>query len=93
MQQSEEVAHLEHLAGELNRRGLSAEVITSGRRPCVKVANPDTPQLNERVFCDRGNDEAWAYWWPWRQPIGSVDDLETVIGRIAVVLRSVEGRS
>jgi hypothetical protein len=28
---------------------------------------------------------------PWRQPIGSVDDLETVTGKITVVLRSVEG--
>lgn len=92
MQQSEEVTHLEHLAAGLARHGLSTQVITGGRRPFVKVANTDTPQLNERVFCDRGDDGAWGYWWPWRQPIGSVDDLETVIRKITAVLRSVEGQ-
>ena len=89
----EELTHLERLAAELTQHGLSAQVITKGRRLCVKVANPDTPQLNERVLCDRADDGSWCYWWPWKQPIGSVDDLELVVGKIAAVLRSVGGGS
>jgi hypothetical protein len=92
-QGSEEVIHLERLAAELARHGLSAQVVTSGRQPCVKAANPNTPQLNERVLCDRGGDGAWCYRWPWQQPIGLVDDLQKVAGKITAVLRSVEGQS
>ena len=93
MQQSEEVTHLERLAAELAQRGLTAQVVTSGRRPHVKAANPDTPQLTERVLRDRGGDNAWCYRWPWQQPIGPVGDLGTVADKIAAVLRSVEGQS
>jgi hypothetical protein len=89
----EELTHLERLAAELTQRGLSAQVITEGQRPCVKAANPDTPQLNERVLCDRADDGSWCYRWPWKQPIGSVDDLDLVVGKIEAVLRSVEGGS
>jgi hypothetical protein len=89
---SEDIAYLEQLAGELARRGLSAAVIVKGRRPCVKVANPDTPALNERVFCDQAADGSWCFWWPWRRPIGSADDLGAVAGKIMTVLRSVQGQ-
>lgn len=90
---NEEVTHLESLAAELNRRGLNARVVARGARPYVMAANPDTPELNERVQCRRADDESLCFWWPWRQPIGSVDDLETVAGKITAVLRSVESQS
>lgn len=90
---SEEVANLEHLAAELSQRRPTVQVITSARRPYPNVANTDTPQLGEQVTCQRDGDSAWCYWWSWRQPIGPVHDLETVAGKIAAVLRPVEGRS
>jgi hypothetical protein len=92
-QGSEEVIHLERLAAELGRRGLDAQIVAKGSRPCLKVANPGTPELNERVLCRRAEDQSLCFWWPWQQAIGSVDDLETVAGKITAVLRSVEGGS
>ena len=85
--------YLRRLAEELAKHGFAIELRLGSRQSFLKVANPGTPQLNERVFCHQAEDGSWCYWWPWRQPIGSVEDLETVIGRIAAVLRSVEGRS
>ena len=90
---SEEVGHLERLRAELNRHGLGAELVTKGKRSYIKVANVDTPELNERVFCRPAEDHGVCFWWPWRQPIGSVDDLDAVVGKIAAVLRSVQGQS
>ena len=89
---SEEVEYLGRLRAELNRHGLAAELVTKGKRSYLKVANMDTPKLNERVFCRPAEDHRVCFWWPWRQPIGSVDDLDAVVGKIAAVLRSVEGQ-
>lgn len=89
---SEEVEHLERLRAELKRRGLGAQLVTKGKEPYLKVANSDTPELNERVFCRPAEDHSVCFWWPWRQPIGSVDDLDVVVGKIAAVLRSVQGQ-
>jgi hypothetical protein len=89
---SEEVKHLEQLAAELTKRRLTAQVVT-GRRPYLKVASVESPQLNERVFCEQGGDETWRYSWPWRQAIGPVDDLNAVILKITAVLRPIEGSS
>jgi hypothetical protein len=88
---SEEITHLVRLAAELTRLGLDAQAVTRGIRPHVKAANPDTPELNERVFCRPAEDHSLCFWWPWQQPIGPVDDLHTVASKIAAVLRSVEG--
>ena len=87
----EKLTYLERLAEELGRREFTTQLGGGYKHPYLRVANPDTPELNERVLCDQAEDSSWSYWWPWRQPIGSVDDLETVTGKIAAVLRSVEG--
>jgi hypothetical protein len=92
-QRDEQLAHLERLAGELSKRGLTAELGGGIRHPSLRAANPDIPRLSERVLCDRAEDGSWCYWWPWRQPIGSVDDLELAVTKIAAVLRSVEGQA
>jgi len=89
---SEEVEHLERLRAELNRHGLDAQLVTKGKRSHLKVANADTPEINERVFCQLAEDHTACFWWPWRQPIGAVDDLDAVVGKIAAVLRSVQGQ-
>jgi hypothetical protein len=89
---NEIAAHLGTLATELRSRGLDARVITKGPQPYVKAANPNTPELNERVLCRRADDDSLCFWWPWQQPIGSVDDLETVADKITEVLRSVESQ-
>jgi hypothetical protein len=90
----EELAHLERLRAELGQYGLNAQLITKRNQPpYLKVANQEIPKLNERVLCMPAEDQTLCFWWPWRQPIGSVDDIGAVIGKIASVLRSVEGRS
>jgi hypothetical protein len=45
------------------------------------------------VLCRPAEDGSWCFWWPWQQPIGSVDDIEAVSSKIIGVLRSVEGAS
>ncbi len=92
MEQYEEMGkHLARLAEELVKREFTARLTGTGRHSYVRVANPDAPTLNERVLCAPAADGSWCFWWPWRQPIGSVDDLETVVGKITAVLRAVEG--
>lgn len=87
----QQLVHLEQLAKELKQRGFSVELVGKLTKPFLKVANAETPTLNERVLCYQADDGSWVLWWPWKQPIGSVDDLEVVIEKISVVLRSVEG--
>jgi hypothetical protein len=87
----EQLGHLERLADELKQRGFTTELVGAISKPYLRVANADTPSLNERVQCDRADDNSWVFWWPWKQPIGSVDDLDSVVGKIAAVIRSVEG--
>ena len=87
----ERLAHLERLAEKLTTSGFTAELASQISTPCLTVANARQPTLNERVLCERADNGSWSYWWPWQQPIGSVEDLELVIDRIAIVLRSVEG--
>jgi hypothetical protein len=84
---------LERLASELTKRGFSASVTASGNRAHLQATNPDSPTLTERVYCQTAPDESWCFWWPWRQPIGSVDDPEMVAGKIMTVLRSVQSPS
>jgi hypothetical protein len=86
-----QVTHLERLAEQLNGQGFTAELVGTVSKPYLRIANADTPTLNERVLCYQMDDESWVFWWPWKQPIGLVDDLELVVGKIAAVLRSVEG--
>jgi len=86
----EQLAHLQRLARELTQQEFTAEVITAAK-PYLKVANASTPTLNERVRCEQADDGTWVFWWPWHQPIGSVEDVEAVAGKITAVLRSVEG--
>lgn len=89
---SEEVTQLERLQTELSKLGLDAKLITKGSRSYLKIANRVTPELNERVLCWPAEDQSLCFWWPWGQPIGSVDDLEAVVDKVAAVLRSVEGQ-
>lgn len=85
------LTHLERLATELQRQGFTAQLNGAVSKPCLQVANADTPTLNERVYCEPAADDSWVFWWPWKQPIGSAADLPGVIAKIAAVLRSVEG--
>jgi hypothetical protein len=89
----EQLAHLDRLASALQPQSHTAEVIRTASRPYLKVANAGTPELNERVLCGRAGDGSWVFMWPWKQPIGSVDDLNTVVGKIAEVLRPVVGET
>jgi hypothetical protein len=87
----EQLIHLRRLAEELAGRDFTAEVSGPAGSPYLKVTNPGHPRLSERVLCRPAPDGTWCFWWPWRQPIGAVDDVATVIQKITTVLRSVEG--
>ena len=89
----EQLTRLQELADELTGRGLTARLLDTASPPCVKVTNPDSSELTERVLCRPAGDGSWCFWWPWQQPIGSVEDLAAVAGKIVTVLRSVEGAS
>jgi hypothetical protein len=86
----QQLAYLQILAEELRNRGFASSLVKA-RQPAIKVANPDTPELSERVLCRPAQDGSWCFWWPWQQPIGSADDLPAVCQKITTVLRSVEG--
>lgn len=79
----------ERLADELTKRQFKAH-LEGSESLYLAVENPDQPELNEHVRCRTAPDGNWCFWWPWCQPIGSVDDLEIVTDKIVAVLRSVE---
>lgn len=85
----EHLKHLERLAVELTRQGLAATLVRRSQ-PYVKVANLEIPAMNEKVLCAAAAGAGLCFWWPWRQPIGSVDELDAVVGKIVLVLRAVE---
>jgi hypothetical protein len=89
-QRREQVAHLEQLAAVLEAQGFATKLVSQISKPYLTVANGQTPSLNERVQCEQADNGSWSFWWPWKQPIGSADDLETVIEKITAVLRAVE---
>ena len=95
MEASEEqqLAHLEDLARALDSDVVTAEVVRRASRSYLMVANALMPTLNERVYCGQADDGSWVFQWPWWQPIGPVDDLETVAGKITEVLRPVVGEA
>jgi hypothetical protein len=84
------LAHLGKLAAELESHGFATELLAKVSKPSLKVANAENLSLNERVLCQQAGDGSWLFYWPWHQPIGSVDDLDTVVDKITSVLRSVE---
>lgn len=79
------------MAGDLARREWHARVV-AGRTPSLVVANPDDPELNERVRCARAEDGSLCWWWSSGAPIASVDDLDEAVGRLMHVLRPVQRR-
>lgn len=87
---NDQYVYLRRLADELSKWQFIVRLEGRGSDKYLVVENPDFKDLNERVLCQAAADGAWCFWWPWRQPIGSVDDLETVVGKIAAVLRTVE---
>jgi hypothetical protein len=90
---TEQHEYLSRLVGELRRWQFTARFEGSGSDQYLLVENTDHRDLNERILCYPAADGAWCFWWPWYQPIGSVDDLEAVVGKIMAVLRTVEGGS
>lgn len=79
--------YLQRLADELTRRKWKVWV-GSGTKTTLRVENPDVPALHETIHCRSVND-GWSYCWPWREPIGPVDEVTGVADRIQHVLREV----
>ena len=82
--------HLARLAEKLTRSGLLAELVDDSAQPYLNVSLSSAPGHAERVLCQPTEADSWWYWWPWNQPIGSVDDIDLVMSRIALKLRSLE---
>src|SRR5713101_2341053 len=82
--------HLARLAEKLTTNGVLAELVGDIAKPYLSVALADTPVQTERVLCQPTEADLWWYWWPWNQPIGSVDDIDLVMSRIVLKLRSLE---
>jgi hypothetical protein len=82
--------YLARLAENLTSNGVSVELADDVAKPYPKVATARAPSQDERVLCQQDSDGLWSFWWPWQQLIGSVDDLDLVMSRIVMVLRSVE---
>jgi hypothetical protein len=83
--------HLERLAGVLQRRGWQVRLVTGpGEEACLRVTNPNAPVMSERVMCRRGPDFRWHFSWPWRQSIGSTDQVSEVADAITKLLREID---
>jgi hypothetical protein len=89
----QQLAHLRHLADELHHHGFAIQLPDNTTQPSIKVTNPDSPELTERILCRPAEDGSWCFWWPWQQPIGPADDLANVALKITTALRSVQGTS
>src|SRR5258708_24025980 len=84
---------LEHLAVELRRRGMTADlVVAPGRIPRLEVVYPAGPA--EDVYAWRGQDGTWWFWWSWADRSACTADLDDAAARIEQVLaRQSSGRA
>jgi hypothetical protein len=81
--------HLARLADKLTASGLLAELFGDIQEPYLNVALANAPAQHKRVLAQLTDEDLWWFSWPWGQPIGSVDDLELVVDRICLTLRSL----
>jgi hypothetical protein len=82
--QTATTSDLEKLAAELATRGFEATLsASSDGMPCLSVRNPRASVLAETVYAGEG-----SFWWSWREPIASVDQVMTAAGILARVLRA-----
>lgn len=76
---------LEHLAVELRRRGITADlVVAPGRIPRLEVTHPAGPA--EDVYAWRGQDGTWWFWWSWAERIACTADVDGAAARVEQVL-------
>jgi hypothetical protein len=77
---------LEHLAVELRRRSMTADlVVAPGRTPRLEVVHPGGAA--EDVYAWRGvQDGTWWFWWSWAERIAAAADLDDAAARIEQVL-------
>jgi hypothetical protein len=80
-------AHLERLAAELARRGLTARIVAPpGRIPSLHVVNPAASAMAEDVYAGCGKDGIWWFWWSWAERIAVSDDVALTATKIERVL-------
>jgi len=78
---------LEHLAAELRRQGMAADLVVAlGRIPRLEVVHPAGPA--EDVYAWRGQDGTWWFWWSWAERIAAAADP----GGAAAMIQQVLGR-
>jgi hypothetical protein len=86
----------ERLSEALQRGMITVELVNQlPGQPYRWVAkeHASEPTITARVRDYVATDGAWLYWWLWRQPIESVDDLGRVVDRFCDVVLAVEGRT
>lgn len=82
-------AATEQLAGCLQKRGYRTKVIERLRGPLrLQVSNPAAAALTETIIIHEG-----AYWWSWRDQIGSAADAPAAAEIIARVLAAADETS
>jgi hypothetical protein len=50
------------------------------------------PTITARIREYEPRNGVWLYWWHWRQPIQTLDDLKPIVERFCDVVLAVEGR-
>jgi DNA/RNA-binding domain of Phe-tRNA-synthetase-like protein len=85
-----QLAYLRLLSDGLRKQEFEAKIVHRGGRSHLQVTNPQMTKLTEEVLCQPADDGTWCFWWPWRQSLGTVEDIDAVVGKIMTVLRSVE---
>jgi hypothetical protein len=65
---------LDALADELAALGWTTQLHAApGRTPSLHARNPEpgAAALSEHIYAQPRTDGAWAYWWPWAEPIAA----------------------
>lgn len=82
--------YLGRLKGELRKRGVKCELITTGCAPrlrldiewLARLSGFEDSAFEDHVLAAPDGEGQWRFWWPWIEPIGPVDDLASATDHI-----------
>ena len=76
---------LEHLAAELRRHGITADLMVApGRIPRLEVMHPAGSA--EDIYAWRCQDGTWWFWWSWAERIACTADVHGAAAAVMQVL-------
>jgi hypothetical protein len=87
---------LERLVEALRRGVVTVELLN--RFPdypyrLVANTNDPNPTFTVRARDYQADNSGWLYWWLWKRPIESVNDLARVVDRFCDIVLTVEGKT